>query len=70
MVDSEQRTEVAAQMPAVERGANNMALVGMCAKLPLWQLRGISCHFGNLPFRQRGIVVISGYVHQVAVAAT
>jgi hypothetical protein len=20
----------------------------MCAKLPLWQLRGISCHFGNL----------------------
>jgi hypothetical protein len=22
--------------------------VGMCAKLPLWQLRGISCHNGNL----------------------
>jgi hypothetical protein len=26
----------------------SVVLVGMCAKLPLWQLRGISCHFGNL----------------------
>jgi hypothetical protein len=22
----------------------------MCAELPLWQLRGISCHFGNLAY--------------------
>jgi hypothetical protein len=25
-------------------------LLGMCAKLPLWQLRGISCHNGNLAY--------------------
>jgi hypothetical protein len=32
-----------------QKKPQKLGLVGMCApKLPLWQLRGINCHFGNL----------------------